>query len=101
MHPNPTHLSLPLYPTSILPPRNSGTKKEGGGGNLVVEAAVCPTVYILMSTVLCLQMLIAMSQSGTGPLASAIPSVLESHWELPSGFLLWPCVMGILRFLDL
>jgi hypothetical protein len=66
--------------------------------NLIVEAvvyhSVSHTIYTLWSTLLCLQMFIAITRSVLRPLASAIST--GTLLGLLSNILLLPCVMEIL-----
>jgi hypothetical protein len=84
MHTNPTPLSVPSYPPSAF----ATPKKK----NLLVEAVVCHSVisqYTILSTLLCMQMVIAVSHwAGLRPLASAH----HQFWTLSRTPLCYPAV---------
>lgn len=87
MHPNSTHLPLPLYLPSKLATSLQQRKKI-----VLWGVAVCPAVHPL-STLLRLQMFVAVAHgSGTRPLASAMLSKLEPH-GLILDILLLLCVL--------
>lgn len=86
MCPNPTHLSLLSYPPSTLATSPPQEKKK-----ILQWRLQCVPEYTLWSTLLCLQVFIAVTPwSGTRPLASAALSVLEPHWDSSRIFCCYP-----------
>ena len=82
MHPKLTHLPDPPYlpfalATSLSKEKNKNKKPKQ---HLAVEAAMYLTVYTLLPTLLCLQMIFAMSHwSGLRSLTSATLSILDPY----------------------
>jgi hypothetical protein len=89
--------SPPTRPPSWHPSPASTEKIKSHCGSRSVPQ--CAPHYTLLSTLLCLQMSIAMTPwSGTRPLASATLSILEPHWDSSQRSCCLPCAMKILEF---
>lgn len=83
--------TLPYLPAPQKKLKNENLNEK----NRIVEAAVCQCIIrtkrVLLSTHLCLQMLIGMGHwSGSRPLAAASPSTLGPHWDSSATSCCWP-----------
>jgi hypothetical protein len=74
-----SHLPLPSYHPSTLATSLLNREKKPPPGSCSLSQFVLQ--YTLLFVLLCLQVFISVTQSGKRPSASAILSVLESHWD--------------------